>query len=226
MFGQYTWFYTSWPRTILRAAWKLSAKNLPGPNDGFPLFPHGRGQWCKTILGEHHYLGKWDNWQAALDKFNREKDHLYAGQRPPSDVTSLADVLNAFRKRKKQAVDDGELTERSFGEYESVCDTIATLGKQRPVEVVDLAELRTKICKGKNGKRRSPTSQKRLLGIARMVFNFANEEMEPPLAKPVRYRKALKLPPAKTIRQSRNEASALWRLMPIVSPTSTQSHMP
>jgi integrase len=175
------------------------------PYAGFPLFPHASGQWAKTILGEHHYFGKWDNLQAALEKYNAHKDYLYARQSPPSDHITLADVLNEFRNRKRQAVADGELTERSFEEYESVCDTIATIGKQLPVEVVNLAKVRTKICKGKNGKRLSPTSQKRLLGIARMVFNFANEEMEPPLAKPIRYRKALKLPPAKIIRQSRNE---------------------
>jgi hypothetical protein len=175
------------------------------PYTGFPLFAHASGQWAKTILGRHHYFGKWDNWQAALKKFNEQRDYLYAGQAPPSNYTTLADVLNEFRKRKKQALEDGEITTRSFGEYESVCDTIATLGKELPIEVVDLAKLRTKLCKGKKGKRLSPVSQKRLLGHARMVFNFANEEMEPPLSKPIRYRKALKMPPAKIIRQARNE---------------------
>jgi len=186
---------------------KTKAQKPAKPYAGFPLFPHGCGQWCKTILGKHHYFGKWEDWQSALAKFERDKHRLYANMPPESDCTTLADVLNAFRKRKLQAFEDGEITERSFGEYESVCDTIATLGKPLPIDQVSVAlpKLKNKLSKGKNGKRRGPTSQKRLLGIARMVFNFANEEMEPPLPKPIRYRKALKLPAAKVIRQSRNE---------------------
>lgn len=69
----------------------------------------------------------------------------------------------------------------------------------------DFLRLKAAFAKGKQGQLVSPVSLKRSIGMARMVFNFANEELEPPLAKPVRYRKALKAPPAKSLRQVRNQ---------------------
>ncbi len=181
-----------------------TAKPKP-PFVGFPLFAHASGQWAKKIKGRTHYFGKWDNPQDALETFKKQRDYLYAGQAPPAPTATLADVLNAFRRTKQAAVESGELSQRSFEEYEAVCDTIATLGKHSPIEVTDFVKLRSRVIKGRKGNILSPTSQKRLLGIARMVFNFANEEMEPPLEKPIRYRKKLKLPAAKIIRQARNK---------------------
>ncbi|MEX2171393.1 MAG: tyrosine-type recombinase/integrase [Pirellulales bacterium] len=175
------------------------------PYADFPLFAHQSGQWAKKIKGRTHYFGKWSDPQAAVAAYRAQRDYLYAGQEPPAEGATLAILLNAFRRTKSAAVENGELSQRSFDEYESVCDTIASLGKHTPIELVDFVKLRKKLCAGNNGKHLSPVSQKRLLGIARMVFNFANEELEPPLPTPIRYRKKLKLPTAKVIRRARNE---------------------
>lgn len=182
------------------------------PYEGFELFPHASGQWAKTILGKQYYFGKWDDWQAALAEYKRKREYLYAGKAPPpdpSDITTVAQVLNAFHRAKKRAVDLGELTQRSFDDYEAVCDVIAAkLGKDRPIESVspdDLADLKAAFAKGKGGKRRSPVSLKRYIGIARMVFRFANEEYEPALPRQIRYKKSLSNPPAKSLRKARNE---------------------
>jgi integrase len=199
------------------------------PFADFPLFAHASGQWAKKLNGRTHYFGVWADSQAALNKYKAEHIYRRNGQTPPAAEVALADVLNAFRRSKLHALELGNLTQRSFDEYEGVCDVIAaTINKDRPIATVgsdDLARLKTALGKGKQRKVVSPVSQKRLVGIARMVFNFANEEFEPPLARPMRYKKALRLPPAKTIRKARNEvgerlftADEIRSLLAIASP--------
>lgn len=192
------------PRKRARKAAKPSK-----PYADYPLFPHDSGQWAKKIRGKTYYFGKWDNHQAAWDEYKRQRDYLYAGQAPPDPTATVADVLNAFRRTKLRAVEQGHLTQRSFDEYEAVCDAIAEiLHKGRSIESVgsdDLDRLKAALGKGSNGQPISPVSHKRLVGIARMVFNFANEELDPPLTRPIRYKKALRLPPAKMLRKARNE---------------------
>jgi integrase len=172
------------------------------PYPQFPLFPHASGQWAKKILGKVHYFGKWDDWEAALRKFNKEHTYLFAGERPPSDTTTLRDVLNGFLKDKKSSLETGKISERTFKEYKDVCDVIATLGKDRPIASVlppVLESLKHRLAIGKNGDPLSPVSHKRLLTFARMVFLYANEVM----GCSVRYRRPLRPPEQKLIRQQR-----------------------
>ena len=105
------------------------------PYPEFPLFCHQSGQWCKTILGKHVYFGKWDDWQAALEKYNAERDYLYAGQAPPSACTTLADVLNAFDETKQQLLELGRIRQRTYDEYMEITDMIAaSMNKHRPID--------------------------------------------------------------------------------------------
>jgi hypothetical protein len=96
------------------------------PYPGFPLFAHAAGVWAKTILGRKVYFGPWDDWQAALAKFEAQKPYLYGGLPVPDDepVTTLGDIVKAFRAFKQKAFDEKELAKRSFKEYMQVCDTI------------------------------------------------------------------------------------------------------
>jgi len=176
--------------------------NKPYPD--FPLTAHPNGSWCKKILGKIHYFGTWADPQAALNNYLEQRDYLYVGQAPPTTATTIADVLNAFLGYKEVARNEGDISGRTYGEYEAVCDVIAaSLGKGRPVEMIngDLLVLRAAFGKGKKGQRVSPVTQKRNLGIARMVFSHANEELDTN----IRFKKALCSPKARTLRQRRNE---------------------
>lgn len=157
----------------------------------------------EEINGRPHYFGTWNDWQGALDRYLERRDCLLAGKTPPCQATTLADVLNQFLTDKKRSLLDGDIAQRTYNEYEAVCDQIATLGKRRLFDSLayeDFSELRSLLGKGANGDPIAVSSQKRLIGIARMVFNFANEE----LGFSVRYKKALRPPSAKEQRKANN----------------------
>ncbi len=188
---------------------KNVAKPEP-PYPDFPLYAHGSGQYARRINGKIVFFGPWSKgWAAALERYTAQRDHLYAGTAPPVVGATLRDVLNSFRRSKLRAVEQGGLTQRSFKEYEAVCDSIvATISKLRPMESVtrdELDRLRTALTKGKNGKPISPTSAKRILTMARSVFYHANEECNCS----VKYKQPLRSPSAKEMRKARHETGEL-----------------
>ena len=95
-----------------------SKDNRPDrPYVGFPLFPHATGQWAKKIRGRMVYFGKWDDPQAALEKFQREWPYLSEGRIPPttsSDGTTLGALCNQFLTAKQNRLDSGELSRLSI----------------------------------------------------------------------------------------------------------------
>src|SRR5262249_35258949 len=56
---------------------------------------------------------------AALDKYLKQKDDLYAGRVPvdPEDVFTVEVLVNKFLAFKRARVDSGELSARSWAEY-------------------------------------------------------------------------------------------------------------
>lgn len=175
------------------------------PDPLFPLFAHQNGQWAKKIRGKLEYFGVWEDPEAARDKYLADNQYLQAGQTPPSEQTTLASLLDAYCDHKERLRDAEEITPDTYDDYFAVCKVIAeTLGKHRPIGSIgfeQLSEVRSALSKGKNGKVRSPSSLKRLLTMARMVFNFGNEE----LGYTIRYKKALRTPQARVMRQARNK---------------------
>jgi hypothetical protein len=92
------------------------------PYPEFPLTAHPAGVWCKKIRGKLHYFGPWDDPQAALENYLKQKDTLHAGKAPKPDAWTLTvrQLANAYLKAKKQAVDAGELSLRTWKDYQAI----------------------------------------------------------------------------------------------------------
>src|SRR5262245_61584975 len=84
------------------------------PYSDFPLFPHATGRWAKKIRGKIHYFGPWANPDAALKKYQDQRDDLHAGRTPRQDPEALTikDLANAFLTHKRGLLDAGELSPR------------------------------------------------------------------------------------------------------------------
>jgi integrase len=174
------------------------------PYPEFPLTAHPNGQWCKKIRGKLHYFGSWEEWQEALTLFQEQRDDLYAGRTPrqPGDGPTLAELMDHFLYSKKLLADSGEITTRSYSDYERTCDkievSIPTSRLLADLRTEDFQKLRADLAKGQG-----PTTQKGDLGRARMVFNYAFDSSL--TETPVRYGKALKTPNARIFRRLANE---------------------
>src|SRR5262252_1697543 len=96
------------------------------PYPEFPLTPHPAGYWCKKIRGKLHYFGPWDDPDGALKKYLEEKDDLHAGRTPRPDpaAATVKDVANAFLNHKKDKLDAGELSVRTWAKYKEVTDLV------------------------------------------------------------------------------------------------------
>ncbi len=174
------------------------------PYEGFPLSYHPPSKRLyKKILGRRRYFGYSDNWQEALEKFQRERDDLYAGREPQVAVEGLTvkDLCNHFLTSKKQLLASGELTARSFTDYNATTDRIVKVfGKFRTIESLsgpDFAKLRADIAKT-----RGAVALKNEMVRVKCVFNFAfKDEL---IDKPIRYGAGFDTPKRKVIRKASN----------------------
>ncbi|MCI0741052.1 MAG: site-specific integrase [Gemmataceae bacterium] len=170
------------------------------PYPDFPLFPHATKRWAKKIRGRMVYFGPWDDWQGALDKYNREKDHLHAGKRPredKADGATIKDLCNEFFNAKKELLESGELSPRTFDDVERATDLVNDhFGKTRRLDDVgqdDFKEMRVKLAK-----RYGPVALGNWIQRVRSVFKYAyDSEM---IDAPVRFGPGFKRPTKKTIR--------------------------
>jgi integrase len=150
------------------------------------------------------YFGPWEDWQAALDLFLEQKDDLYAGRTPRrrGDGPTLAELMDRFLYSKKLRMESGEMTARSYADYERTCDKIeASISTSRllsDLTTEDFENLRADLAKGQG-----PTTQKGNLGRARMVFNYAYDSGL--TETPIRFGKALKTPHARIFRRMANQ---------------------
>lgn len=90
------------------------------PHPDFPLWRHtGSGQWCKKVRGRFHYFGRIADdpeGEGALHEWLRVKDDLLAGRepRPAGDGAMVTDLCNHWLTQKRQLLQCGELTRRTF----------------------------------------------------------------------------------------------------------------
>lgn len=172
------------------------------PYPDFPLFPHAAGVWAKKIRGKMHYFGPWSDPDAALAKYEADKDALHAGRKPreTTEGVTVKELVNKFLAQKQTLVDVGELSPRTWTGYKEACDEIvAAFGKARLVSDLDpddFTGLRNKLAKKWGPHRLGSTIQ-----CIRCTFKFAFESGV--ISTPVRYGPGFKRPTKKTMRLNR-----------------------
>jgi len=169
------------------------------PYPEFPLFPHATGQWAKKIRGKMHYFGLWADPDAALKRYNEQKDALHAGRKPRPDTEGVRvwDVVNALLNHKRALVDSGELSPRMWAEYKEACDMLAKhLGKRRLVS--DLGPADFTALRAKMAKRWGPVRLGNVIQRIRTVFKFAHDAGLIPAS--VRFGPGFVRPTKKTLR--------------------------
>lgn len=128
------------------------------PHKDFPLTPHPTGRWCKKVRGKLEFFGKWDDPQAALEKWLAQKDDLLAGRKPRPATgggTELGHVINLFLNYKRHLVETGELSHATWRDYKRVGERLVrTFGRTRLLEDLrpdDFERLRVSIAKKSSG---------------------------------------------------------------------------
>ena len=203
---------------------------LKKPHKDFPLFPHASGRWCKKVKGKFYYFGKTSadpDGKLALEDWLARKDGIFAGQDSErasvlTDIPLVKDVCNAFRSFKKDQLQAGELTSRSFAEYDATCRRLVkAFGRLRPVcDIVadDFRRLRAQIAKQWGPIRLSNEIQR-----VRSIFKYGYEIGL--LKEPVRFGPGFKKPSATVLRKNRAkrgpqmfEAKELRALLDVAGP--------
>jgi integrase len=184
-----------------------SKKEWTPPYPDFPLSYHPpSGRLYKTIRCRRFYFGYGRDWQAAIEKYQHDREARYAGREPEDRVTSADDpvtvayLCNHFLTNKQELVDTGELTPRTFTDYKSTTDRLVRVfGKNRSVESLsglDFGKLRADIAKT-----RGPVSLKNEMVRVKCVFNFGFKDE---LFNKVRYGARFEAPKKKVIRKANN----------------------
>ncbi|CAB4178015.1 XerC Integrase [uncultured Caudovirales phage] len=107
------------------------------PHKDYPLSAHANGQWCKKVRGKIHYFGRWDDPQAALLLWLREKDYLLSGVAPPGSGVKMVDVLNTVLEDRRLSVEAGDITRSHWNALRNMAAAIiGFLGKDSPAELL------------------------------------------------------------------------------------------
>jgi integrase len=172
------------------------------PYPDFPLFAHNNGRWAKKIRQRFVYFGLWDDWQAALDLYQQQRDDLYRGRKPrvTRDGLTLEDLCNHFLAYKESRLDSGEIVQRTFSEYHSTCrNMLEQLGKRTSVEALDVQDFQD--LRSTLAKRLGPVALGNEIQRVRSVFGYGIKAKlyKEPVLPEVGFEK----PTEKTLRKSR-----------------------
>lgn len=190
--------------------------------DKFPLWLHPSGQWCKKIKGRFYYFGI--DRDEALKRYVAEREDIQAG-RPPRrrhGDTTVAELVDTFLTEKRNRLDAGELSARTWADYYATCKAVtAEFGKARPVadlRPADFAKLRAGVAC-----RLGPVSVLNFVTRVRVLFKFAYDfDLIP---HPVKYGSGFDRPAKKTLRLERRlraprliPAADVWKLIRAADP--------
>jgi integrase len=181
----------------------------PKPYKGFPLTHHPSGRWCKRFKGKAYYFGPVADWEAALREFNTRWPYIIKGETPPDDEPhksegcSLRELCNAFLAAKRNKIESGELTERSYRDYFRSCKLLIDhFGKER--QVSSLKPLEFEAFRKSLAVNLSASTLGNEITRLRVVFKFGADQELIPAA--VKFGQSFNRPSKKTLRRVRNDA--------------------
>jgi integrase len=181
-----------------------TAKDKPAkPYPDFPLFPHATGRWAKKIRGKFHYFGPWADADAALKKYQEQRDDLHAGRTPrvQADGFTVRHLLNHFLTSKRHLLDTREITNRTFLDYHGTCGRVGEcFGLTRLVDDLaadDFGRLRASLAKTLG-----PVALGNEIQRVRSVFKYGYDAGLSD--KPMRFGPGFKRPSNKVLRKERN----------------------
>lgn len=187
--------------------------SVPKKATKFPLFVHkGRGYWCKTVLGKHHYFGKVaDDPQGkeALKLWLYEKDWLLAGLEPPpydpdgEQTISVKYVCNKFIASKEAKLEAGNLSQRTFDELKDTCKLVMSVIPAALEAKLLVPAHFTKLLEAINKRCKSPNTRGKFVGIVKSIFKHAYEAGI--IDRPANMGSEFKKPPALACRQWENQ---------------------
>ncbi|MEX0717539.1 MAG: tyrosine-type recombinase/integrase [Planctomycetaceae bacterium] len=207
---------------------RTKGKKSGKPYAGFPLFVHpsgGKGgRWCRkaripqpdgTTKLRWFYFGHVENdpeGKAALEQYQRDWPYLKDGRTPPPvdtrDGVTLGTLCDVFLHTKKARVDSGERSPRSLRDYFRACATLVEhFGAERRIGDLrphDFRALRSALA----SRGWSIVTLKNEITRIRAIFEFANDEDEGLVDRPIAYKKALARPEAGLLRKARHDAGS------------------
>jgi integrase len=170
----------------------------PERPEGSPLFWHATGRWAKKIRGKLHYFGRGSH-DEALTLYNQQADDLHAGRVPSDEPEGLTvyQLMAKFLTAKLGQRDNGELSPRTYAEYEALCRRLVkAFGRGRLVSDLrptDFGKLRAAMAK-----QWGPVRLKTEIIRSRTPFNWALKNSL--LDRPVMFGDAFSVPSAKVLR--------------------------
>lgn len=121
------------------------------PYPEFPLYAHNTRRWAKKIKGHTRFFGPWNDWQAALVRYEHDVHYWQRGQKPPpmdanKDAVTVGYLVNKFLEHREGLVESGELARQTWLDYKRIGeDLIKQLGRHTAIEYLtpdDFARLR------------------------------------------------------------------------------------
>jgi len=172
------------------------------PYADFPLFPHATGRWAKKIRGKMLYFGPWDDPQAALNRYLSQRDDLYAGRTPRTQLEGMTvrEVCNRYLTSKQQLRDSGEIDDRTFNDYYSACEKMLECLNGSRI-VADLTPHDFEQLRAKFSKTLGTVALGNAIQRVRMVFKYAFDQGF--IERPIRYGQTFRKPSVKSVRQDR-----------------------
>jgi integrase len=189
------------------------------PFEGFPLYPHGSGYWAKKIRGKTIYFGTWGEPEAALAKYQEEKDFWESGIDPRHGIHSsalasvspevgvrLGDGCNLFLDSVEARVGTGSLSQRSYADYKQTLARLLTiLNRYTPINSISIQEwirVHRELSKG-----RGPVSIGQDITRIKTCFKWLAKN---DLIKEPRYGSDFKKPAKVEVRRARANSGRKW----------------